>query len=254
MIRIHPDAHVDAAAVLGRQVVVGPGAVIEADVVIGDDCVIEAGAVVRSGVIMGSGNRVHPYAVIGGDPQDLSFDAAVTTHVRIGDRNVFREHVTVHRATAAGGATVIGSDCLMMNFSHVAHDCQVGDGCVFANGVQLGGHVQVDDAVVFGGGSMVHQFCRIGALAMVAASTLIRKDVLPYSLVGGEPVRHYRSNLIGLRRAGMTPEVVTAVAARLKALRRSGNRVACDDGGCAELAYLDRWLASPSRRGIYGWK
>ncbi len=250
---IHPSAFIDPTARIGEGVSVGAGAIIEAHVVVGDGCVIDAYAVVRRGVRMGRNNRLHPFCVIGGDPQDLGFEASTPSWVEIGDDNEFREHVTVHRATREGGATRLGSGCLMMNYSHVAHDCVLGDGCILANGVQLGGHVEVGEGVVFGGGAMVHQFCRVGARAMVAAMVLLRKDVLPFTLVGGEPVRHYRANRIGLRRSGMSEEVVASIGRALRELRRSGNRSVGDCSGSPELRRLRDWLAEPSRRGVYGW-
>ncbi len=252
-VSVHPSAMVDPAARIGERVRIGAGAIVEADVVIGDDCVIDAYAVVRRGVRMGRGNRLHPFCVIGGDPQDLGFDRTTPSRVDIGDDNEFREHVTIHRATRANGATRLGSGCLIMNHAHVAHDCVVGDGCIMANGVQLGGHVGVGAGVVFGGGAMVHQFCRVGSRAMVAAMVLLRKDVLPYTLVGGEPVRHYRVNRIGLQRAGMSDETIAVVGKAMRALRRSGNRSIGPVGNFPELEHLREWLAAPSRRGIYGW-
>lgn len=243
---IHPSAQI------GDGVTIGASAVVEADVVVGDGCRLDAHAFIRRGVQMGQGNRVDPFAVIGGDPQDIGFNRQSETFVKIGDNNVFREHVTIHRSTVEGTATEIGSNCYFMNYSHAAHDCVVGDGCILANAVQLGGHVKVGAGVVFGAGAMAHQFCRIGSLAMVAAMIPIRKDILPYTMAGGEPVKHYRMNAVGIRRSGITRESVKAISVALRALRESSNQ---DIAGAesTEVERLAEWLKAESKRGIYGW-
>ena len=138
-VKIHPTAAVDKGALLGEAVEIGPYAVIESDVVIGDGCRIMAGAVIRRYTTLGEGNVVHPYAVLGGEPQDYKFDPASETHLRIGSGNVFREHVSISRATASGGATVIGDNCFFMAQSHVGHDSVIADGVVLTNGTHVAG-------------------------------------------------------------------------------------------------------------------
>lgn len=247
---IHPTAIIAETARLGANVRVGPYAIIGEHVVIGDNSIIDAQAIIEPGVIMGSGNRIHSHAVIGGLPQDLSFDPATETRVEIGNNCTFREGATVNRATKAGQATRLGSNCFLMSNTHVAHDCVIGDHCIFASGATLGGHVQMGHKVFMGGGSMVHQFCRIGAFAMVAGLIGIRKDVLPYTLVGGTPVRHYRLNTVGLRRAGISGSDYQILS---RAFRRLRENQAIDDlAGTAEIDYLQAWLAEPSKRGYYG--
>ncbi len=216
---------------------------------LGDDCVVEAHAVIRPFVYLGRHNRVHPTAVLGGLPQDLAFDPATRTTLEIGDDNVFREGVTISRATTATGVTRIGSSNYFMNNTHVGHDCLVGDGNILASGATLGGHVQVGDRVFFGGGVMVHQFCRIGAYAILQGLAGINRDVLPFTMVGGRPGKHYRLNLVGMRRAGIDGERLKAVSA---AFRRLRSRQTLDDlPQTEELTYLRGWLDAASRRG--GW-
>jgi len=181
---IHPTAFIETGAMLGENVSVGPFAVIEAGAVIGSNSQIGAHAVVHAHVKMGDGNVLHPHAVLGGLPQDLGFDAQTESWLEIGDNNVFREGFTAHRATVAGSATRIGSGCYFMNNSHVAHDCAVGDKTIFANNVAIGGHVEVGHNVFMGGAVVVHQFCRIGAYAIVQGTTGINMDVIPFMLIG----------------------------------------------------------------------
>lgn len=248
---IHPTAVVAGDAELGTGVSVGPYAVVEGPCVIGDGCRIDAHAVIRPHTRLGRDNHVHPHAVIGGLPQDLGFDPATETFVEIGDGNVFRESVTISRATQPGGATRLGSGNYLMNNSHVGHDCLLGDRNIFASGATLGGHVQVGDRVFFGGGVMVHQFCRIGSIAILQGMAGINKDVIPFTLVGGRPGKHYRLNLVGLRRSGIDGERLKAISAAYRRLRHRENLDGLPE--TPELAYLREWLAGESkRRGTLG--
>jgi len=245
---IHPTAYISADAKLGEGVKVGPFAVIEDRVEIGDECQIGAHAIIQPGVRMGRGNIVHPTAVVGGLPQDLGFKPETETWVDIGDGNVFREGVTISRATKPSGSTRIGSGCYLMNNAHIGHDCQVGDHNIFASNVALGGHVVVGDKVFFGGGAVVHQFCRIGSYAMLQGLAGINKDVLPFMMVGGRPGQHYRLNLVGMRRAGIDGERLKAVSV---AMRRLRDKIPLDDlPETLELAYFRRWLLDESKRGV----
>lgn len=245
---IHPTAQVASTVKLGPGVTVGPYAIVEDDVEIGADSLIEAHAVVRRYVKMGQGNWVHPHAVLGGLPQDLGFDRGRATWVEIGDNNVFREGVTVSRAI--GTVTRIGSHCYLMNNSHVGHDCELGDHDILTANVALGGHVIVGDRVTFGGTSVVHQFCRIGSFAMIRGMAGVNKDVLPYSLVGGAPIKHYRLNTVGLRRNGVEGERYRALSSAFRRLRQ---RQSLDDlPDTPEMAYLRAWLAEPTKRSLAG--
>jgi UDP-N-acetylglucosamine acyltransferase len=197
---------------------------------------------------MGAGNQVHPTAVLGGLPQDLSFNADAETWLEIGEHNVFREGVTISRATRLDEPTRIGSRCYFMNNSHVGHDCQVGNHNIFASGACLGGHVSVGDRVFFGGGAMAHQFCRIGSYAMLQGLTGINKDVLPFMMVAGRPGKHYRLNLVGLRRAGIDAERLRVLSEAMRALRH--HRTLEDFPETPELIYLRAWLEQGGKRGI----
>ncbi|MGH8502193.1 MAG: acyl-ACP--UDP-N-acetylglucosamine O-acyltransferase [Gammaproteobacteria bacterium] len=246
---VHPTAFVADGAKLGNDVTVGAFAMIEAGAVIGPGCTIGAHAVIHSGVRMGRDNRVYAHAVLGGEPQDVSFRDS-DTGLEIADNNVFREHVTVHRATSTDKPTTIGSNCYLMAYSHVAHDCQLGDKVTLTNLATLAGHVQIGDRAMLGGLVPVHQFVRIGSLAMVGGNTGVRKDVLPFSLVAGEPARHYRLNTVGLRRAGVTSERLRTLQAAFRALRQGRDLDALPDS--PEIALLRAWLAAPSKRGLTG--
>jgi UDP-N-acetylglucosamine acyltransferase len=212
---IHAQAVVAPSAKLGTGVQVGAYAVIGENVEIGEGCVLHAHAVIQGPSRFGMNNVFHPFCSIGADPQDLKFHGE-RTELIAGDNNVFRENVTVSRGTVGGGAkTTIGSGNLFMAYSHVAHDCHVGDATIFANGATLAGHVDVEDFVSIGAFSPVHQFCRVGRYAYVGACTVITQDVPPFSLVVTErETKCYGINGIGLERKGFSPE-------RLKTLQRA---------------------------------
>jgi len=247
---IHPTAFVETGATLGENVSVGPFAVIETGAKIGANSQIGAHAVVHGHVRMGEGNILHPHAVLGGLPQDLGFQAQTESWLEIGDNNQFREGFTAHRATLAGGATRIGSDCYFMNNSHVAHDCSVGDKTIFANNVAIGGHVEVGNNVFMGGAVVVHQFCRVGSYAIVQGTTGINMDVIPFMLIGGRPAKHYRLNIVGLRRAGIIGENYKVLSSAFRLLK---NKKSLDElQSTEELQYLRRWLAVDSKRGLHG--
>lgn len=210
---IHPSAVIDPAARLAPGVSVGPFAVIEPDVTIGAGSEIRAHAVIKRYTTIGRENRVHEGAVLGGEPQDLGFDGA-PSRLEIGDRNVFREGATVHRATRPDGATRIGSDCFLMANAHVAHDCVLADRVILANDALLSGHVQVGERAFVSGCVVVQQFSRIGRLALLGGGSKVPKDCLPFVITDGNPARARGLNVVGLRRAGFT-------AAQLRALREA---------------------------------
>lgn len=249
MRKIHPKACVDPSAELGEGVEVGPYAVIEPGVVIGDGCFIANHATICSGVVMGVENRVHPGAVIGGPPQDLKYRGE-PTRLTIGDRNVFREAVTVNRGTVQGGGeTVLGNDNFLMACSHVAHDCRVGDGVVMSNGVLLAGHVRVEDRAYLCGLAAAHQFTTIGRNAYVGGMTRIVHDVPPFMITEGNPQKVRGVNVVGLRRAGYPEETIEALTEAYRAIWRTDTpyRQALIDlegqlGSCPEVAYLIEFL------------
>jgi UDP-N-acetylglucosamine acyltransferase len=245
--KIHPTAIVDSGAHLGSDVIVGPGAIIESQATIGARTIIGPYAVIHRFVKMGEDNQIHAHAVIGNVPQDLAFKGG-DSWVEIGSRNVLREGVTVNRSTKLGSATRLGSDCLLMAYVHVAHDCRIGNRVILANNIALGGYVEIGDAAVVGGGSVVHQFCRIGSLAMVAGFIAVRQDIMPYCLAAGTPVRHYRLNTIGLHRIGISGERYRTLEAAFRTLRAGRDLNGNDE--TPEVAYLKAWRRTPSRRGI----
>lgn len=221
---IHPSAVVSAKASLGTDVHIGPFCVIEDDVVIGNGSSLLSHVVLANGSRIGQDVRLHAGSVIGTAPQDLKYAGEPTT-AHIGDRTVIRECVTVNRGTTATGATHVGSDCLLMAYSHVAHDCTVGNHVIMANSVQLGGHVHVDDWAIIGGLTGVHQFVRVGAHCMVAASSMATQDVPPYTLVGRSPLSVEGLNLVGLRRRGFSATDIDEIKFFYEVLYRKGLNV-----------------------------
>jgi UDP-N-acetylglucosamine acyltransferase len=217
----HPTALVDPEAQLGGDVEIGPYAVVEAETRIGDGCELRAHSVVKRFTRMGARNRVHEGAVLGGEPQDLGFGGA-PSRLEIGDGNQIREGVTIHRATAPGGVTRVGSGCFLMAYSHVAHEDVIGDSVILANNVALAGHVRIDERAFLSGGVVVHQFCRVGRLAMVGGNTKVIKDCLPFVITDGVPARARGLNVVGLRRAGFTASQLRTLKEAFRLLLRSG--------------------------------
>jgi UDP-N-acetylglucosamine acyltransferase len=196
---------------------VHPTALIQDGARLAAGCVIHAHAVITRHCELGEGVVVHPFAVIGGDPQDLSFDAATQSGVRIGARTVIREHVTISRATRAGASTEVGSDCFLMAGCHVAHDCRIGNRVVIANAVLLAGHVHIGDRAFLGGGAVIHQFCRIGEGAMIGGGARISLDIAPFFLAT-ERNAVVGLNVVGLRRRGLAPAVMDEIKRAFRAL------------------------------------
>ncbi|MCC8134466.1 MAG: acyl-ACP--UDP-N-acetylglucosamine O-acyltransferase [Tannerellaceae bacterium] len=194
---IHPEAKI------GENVTIGPFAVIENDVVIGDNCEIHPHAVILDGARIGNGCRVFSGAVIAGIPQDLKF-AGEKSIAEIGNNTTIRECVTINRGTASRGKTVVGSDCLIMAYSHVAHDCILKDHIILGNASQIAGEVEIDDYAIISGGTLVHQFCRISQHVMVQGGSRVGKDIPPYTLIGRDPIVYCGINIVGLRRRGFT--------------------------------------------------
>jgi UDP-N-acetylglucosamine acyltransferase len=207
--KAHATAIIDARAEIADDVEIGPYAVVGAGVRIGARCRIAAHAVVMGPLAMGERNEVHPFAALGGPPQDKKAGGGAT-RVDIGDDNVFREHVTVHRGTR-DSATRVGSGTLFMVGAHVAHDVTIGSHCVIANGVQLAGHVVVEDYATFGGLAGVAQFVRIGESAFVAAGAMVERRVPPFCIVQGDRARVRAVNRVGLERRGVPRESIAEV-------------------------------------------
>lgn len=219
---IHPTAVVSEQARLGSGNRIGPFVVIEDDVEMGNDNTFYTGAVVRSGSRLGDGNRLHEHAVLGGEPQDLGFDPTLQTFAILGSGNVLRESVTVHRASKEKMATRLGDNNYLMAQAHIAHDCLLGNNVVLAPNAAIGGFVSVDDRAFISGGVMVHQFARVGRLAMIGGNTKLTQDALPFMITDGVPGEVRGLNLVGLKRAGYTLEDIRVLKQAYKLLFRSG--------------------------------
>ncbi|MDR2388237.1 MAG: acyl-ACP--UDP-N-acetylglucosamine O-acyltransferase [Tannerellaceae bacterium] len=198
---IHPEARI------GNHVTIDPFVVIEKDVIIGDNCRIFPHATILEGARIGNDCKIFPGAVISGIPQDLKFVGEKTV-AEIGHHTTIRECVTVNRGTASKGKTIIGSHCLIMAYSHIAHDCVLKDHIIIGNASQLAGEVDIDDFAIVSGGSLVHQFTRISKHVMIQGGSRIGKDIPPYTLIGRDPIVYCGINIVGLRRRGFTNDQV----------------------------------------------
>lgn len=223
-------AFVHTDAKIGNNVTVQPFAYIEGDVEIGDNTVIAANASVLNGARVGSNCHIHSGAVVSGVPQDLKFDGEYS-QCFVGDGTVIRESATINRGTKSKGRTVVGKNCLIMAYAHVAHDCVIGDRVILVNNVSVAGEVEIGDWAILGGHVAVHQFVRIGAHVMVAGGSLIGKDVPAYITAGHNPLQYVGLNVIGLRRRGFTNEQITEIQDIYRVLFQSGKNYtsACED-------------------------
>lgn len=218
MARIHPTAIVDAGAVLADDVEVGPYCIIGADVRIGARTRLHSQVTVQGPTLIGEDNDIHPFAVLGGPPQVLGYGGE-PTRLEVGDRNVIREYVTMHRGTPKGRAiTTVGSDCLFMAQAHVAHDCIVEDRVILAHAATLGGHVHVATFAIIGGLAAVHQFGRIGPHVNIGGLAAVTKDVIPYGSAWGNHAHLEGLNLVGLKRRGFPRETVNDLRAAYRLL------------------------------------
>ena len=203
---VHASAVIDDSADIAPGVSIGPFTVIGPNVTIGRGTSIGSHVVIERDTVLGEDCRIHNGAALGGDPQDLKY-AGESTRLVVGDRSVVREFATLNRGSAARGSTDIGTDCLLMAYSHVAHDCVIGNHVVIANAVNMGGHVEIGDWAIVGGLSAVHQFAHIGAYAFVGGMSAVRKDIPPFVKASGNPLRLYGLNVVGLQRRGFADEV-----------------------------------------------
>ena len=219
---IHPSASVAASAKLAPGVKVGAFAVIGDDVELGEDCILHSHAVVCGPSRFGTGNIFHPFCVIGGDPQDYTF-AGERSELLAGAKNIFREYVTVNRGTRKGGGiTRMGSENFVLAYTHIGHDCQIGNNNLFVNAATLAGHVTIEDFTTIGALSPVHQFCRVGRYAYVGAATVIVQDVPPFSrIVTERETKSFGPNSIGLERKGFSPERIKTLQRAFRLLSRS---------------------------------
>ena len=254
---IHPTAIIAPGAQLDSSVSIGPYAVIGAQVRIGAGTSIGPHAVIEGRTEIGCDNQIFQFASIGAIPQDLKYHGEEST-LKIGDRNRIREFVTIHLGTEdGGGVTTVGDDNLFMAYSHVAHDCVVGNHVIMANGATLAGHVEIDDYAILGGLSAVHQFTRVGCHVMASGGSMIAQDVTPFSLVQGDRAKTVGLNLTGLKRRGFTDEAIANIKQMYKLVFRSNlkleeavSRITAEfDNSAAEVkTYLD--FLRRSERGL----
>ena len=255
---IHPSSVVSKDAELGEGVVIGPFCVVEGKAKIGARTALRSHVVIGPHTEFGEDNVVFPHTTLGLEPQDLKFDGSPTRLV-IGDRNVFREGVTVHRGTVGGGGiTRLGDSNFLMVGAHIAHDCLIGDKNIFANCATLAGHVEVGSDCTIGALSAIHQFCRVGNHAFMGGATIATLDVLPYmKTVGARETKSYGVNTLGLQRKGFAPEVIEALKKVHRMLFHSGllrdqalDQVEKELGGFTEVAYLVAFIHG-SKRGVH---
>lgn len=250
---IHPTAVVSPRAELARDVRVGPYAVIEDEVSIKSGCEIGAHAVVKRFTSLGRRNRVYEHACLGGEPQDVKFKGEPSALI-VGDDNLIREYVTIHRASGEGEATVVGSRNFLMVGVHVAHNCVLGDDNTLANGAALAGHITVEDHVFLSSNVGAHQFVRFGRYAMVGGKTKVVQDVLPFFTTDGNPPRVRGLNTIGLRRGGFAPESRAALKRAYQVLFRARLPLATaltalEESGDEHVSHLARFIRD-TRRGF----
>jgi UDP-N-acetylglucosamine acyltransferase len=256
---IHPTAIIDSTATLAEDVEIGPYAIIGKYVSIGAGTSVGSHAVIGDWTEIGENNRIFHQSSVGAPPQDLKYKGE-ECWTRIGNNNMIREFATIHRGTVTGHAeTVIGSNNMFMSYSHVAHDCVIGNGVVMANSATLAGHVTVEDNVILGGLVAVHQFTAIGMNAMIGGGTMVSLDILPYTIATSARRRDTKLrglNLIGLKRRGFSPETLNNLKKAYKALFMADlkladavNRIKEEITGCPEVDYLLAFIAH-SKRGI----
>ncbi|MBU1147208.1 MAG: acyl-ACP--UDP-N-acetylglucosamine O-acyltransferase [Candidatus Omnitrophica bacterium] len=252
---IHPTAIIDKKAKLADDVKVGPYAIVGPSVEIGSRTAIGGHAIVKGNTTIGKGCSIFTGAVIGSPPQDLKYKGA-KSFLKIGNNNIIREYVTMNPSTDEGGVTSIGDGNLFMAYSHVAHDCKIGSDCVIANSGTLAGHVTLEDKVVIGGLTAIHQFVRIGKMAIIGGCSKVVQDVPPFSTCDGHPARVYVLNLVGLRRSDVSKDAQASLKKAFKILFHSGltfktgaERVKQEMPGCEEVQYLLDFIKG-SKRGM----
>ena len=254
---ISPLAYIHPEAKIGQNCEIGPFCFIDANVVIGDNNVLMNSVTVLSGSRIGNGNRIFPGAVIGAIPQDLKFRGEETT-AEIGDNNIIRENVTINRGTAAKGRTIVGSNNLLMEGMHVAHDVFLGNGCIIGNGTKFAGEVVIDDFAIVSAHVLVHQFCRIGSYVMVSGGTKCSQDVPPFSMIARDPAAYCGLNLVGLKRRGFSTEIINNLHSAYNILFNTSalfaeriEQIRANVPPSKEIDYLIEFLTT-SKRGFIG--
>lgn len=254
---ISPLAYIHPEAKIGQNCEIGPFCFIDANVVIGDNNVLMNSVTVLSGSRIGNGNRIFPGAVIGAIPQDLKFRGEETT-AEVGDNNIIRENVTINRGTAAKGRTIVGSNNLLMEGMHVAHDVFLGNGCIIGNGTKFAGEVIIDDFAIVSAHVLVHQFCRIGSYVMVSGGTKCSQDVPPFSMIARDPAAYCGLNLVGLKRRGFSTEIINNLHSAYNILFNTSalfaeriEQIRANVPPSKEIDYLIEFLTT-SKRGFIG--
>lgn len=254
---VHPTAIISDKASLGSNIKIGPFALVEDDVEIGNDCEIGPHAVIYDGARIGNRVKIKQGASVSNVPQDLKFANEKSIFI-IGEDTVVREFAALHRGTKETGLSSVGKNCLLMAYSHIPHDCTVGDNCIIANSVQIGGHSRIEDYVIIGGNTGVHQFTAIGEHVMVAATIMVSHDVPPFILAGRSPARYLGLNVVGLRRRGFKTEDIETIKNAYSLLYDKGMNVSqavkVIENELSSNIYVKKILEfiGKSRRGIVG--
>ncbi len=251
--QIHPTAVVDAKAEIDSDVVVGPYSIVGPDVVIGRGCVIGAHVVIEGYTTIGENNRFFTGAVVGSQPQDLKYRGGKCRLV-IGNNNIIREYVTLNTSTSEETITRVGNDNMLMAYAHVAHESAVHNGVIMANNATLAGHVTVEDKAILGGLTAVHQFVRVGTMAIVGGCSKVIKDVLPYSMVDGHPTKWHSVNFVGMKRNGVPEEVRTNIKKASRIICRSNlntsqalEKLRAEFDSSAQIDHFIEFIESSSR-------
>jgi UDP-N-acetylglucosamine acyltransferase len=252
---IHPTAIIAGTARIGDGCEIGPYCIIDDHVELGPGCKLHHHVTLGSHTVLGQGNELFPYACLGQKSQDLKWNGG-DTWLRIGDKNVFREFVTIHRATKAGEATTVGSHNLLLAYVHLAHDCQVGNHNIFSNAAMLAGHCVVEEHAIVGGMVGIHQFVRIGKHSMIGGCAAVVQDIAPYMLVNGNPAETRMINAVGLKRHGFSDEAQSALKQAYKLIFREGltipnalARIEAELPALPEIQHLVNFIRT-SERGI----
>ncbi|MCF2583124.1 acyl-ACP--UDP-N-acetylglucosamine O-acyltransferase [Bacteroides caecigallinarum] len=222
---ISPLAYIHPEAQIGENVEIGPFVYIDKNVVIGDNNIIMPNVNILYGARIGNNNRIFPGAVIGAIPQDLKFKGEETT-AEIGDNNTIRENVTINRGTAAKGKTVVGSNNLLMEGVHVAHDAIIGNGCIIGNSTKFAGEIIIDDYSIISASVLMHQFCRVGGYGMIQGGSRFSKDIPPFIIAGRDPIAYCGINIVGLRRRGFSNELIENIHNAYRIIYNSGKNTA----------------------------
>ena len=241
-------AVIDQTASIGNNVSIGPYSIIHPNVSIDDNTSIDSHCIIYPDTIIGKNNKIYDHVIIGADPQDLNFNTNIKTSVNIRDNNIIREFVTIHRSTKEEKPTQVFNNSMIMVNCHIAHDCIIGDNVIMSNTSILGGHSMIEEFAVLGGNTLIHQHVRVGKLAMTAGGTRIVKDVIPYMLVGRDPVKHYCLNKVGIKRYGVSDEEYKVLDKAFRLLRK-GEDIKKISPRTKDLQYLISWFSVKSERG-----